>query len=157
MRILLTILVSSILTGCALDDSPRRVLIIETHTTIVRDTVRIDKYFKSEELYCKCGCGTKPSARAFDGITQLRRSYGKPITITSGARCEKHNRAVGGVSNSRHFLNRDAFDIRVPKNDIPIVWAKAVQCGFKGLGLIDVANGVIHIDMRDDYAIWEYK
>ena len=61
MRILLTILVSSILTGCALEDSPRRVLIIETHTTIVRDTVRIDKYFKSEELYCKCGCGTKPT------------------------------------------------------------------------------------------------
>lgn len=36
-------------------------------------------------------------------LEPLRVAYGKPITITSGYRCEKLNKAVGGVSTSAHL------------------------------------------------------
>jgi uncharacterized protein YcbK (DUF882 family) len=33
-------------------------------------------------------------------LQPLRDRYGKPITVTSGYRCSKLNKAVGGVSTS---------------------------------------------------------
>lgn len=45
-------------------------------------------------------------------LDPLRRLYGKPIIITSGFRCPKLNKLVGGVSNSWH-QNGNAADIHV--------------------------------------------
>ena len=44
-------------------------------------------------------------------LDPLRAAYGKPITVTSGYRCEKLNKAVGGVNGSAH-LRGDAADLR---------------------------------------------
>lgn len=41
-------------------------------------------------------------------LDPLRKAYGKPITVTSGYRCEKLNRLVGGVTNSDHLLGMAA-------------------------------------------------
>lgn len=49
-------------------------------------------------------------------LQPLRDHLGVPITVTSGYRCPKLNRAVGGVPNSQH-LTGEAADIRIP--DIP--------------------------------------
>lgn len=43
-------------------------------------------------------------------LQPIRTKYGKPITITSGFRCEKLNKAVGGVSTSQHRKG-EAVDI----------------------------------------------
>jgi len=43
-------------------------------------------------------------------LEPLRMAYGKPITITSGFRCPKLNKAVGGVSTSQHMTG-EAADI----------------------------------------------
>lgn len=45
-------------------------------------------------------------------LDPLRRIIQKPIIITSGYRCEKLNKAVGGVSNSWHQLG-NAADIHI--------------------------------------------
>lgn len=45
-------------------------------------------------------------------LDPLRRTYGKPIIITSGYRCQKLNTLVGGVSNSWHTQG-NAADIHV--------------------------------------------
>ena len=45
-------------------------------------------------------------------LDPLRRIIKKPIIITSGYRCEKLNKAVGGVSNSWHQLG-NAADIHI--------------------------------------------
>ncbi len=45
-------------------------------------------------------------------LDPLRKAYGKPITVSSGYRCEKLNRLVGGVTNSDHLLGM-AADIDV--------------------------------------------
>lgn len=41
-------------------------------------------------------------------LDPLRKAYGKPITVSSGYRCEKLNRLVGGVTNSDHLLGMAA-------------------------------------------------
>ena len=44
-------------------------------------------------------------------LEQIRTIYNKPIIVTSGYRCEKLNKAVGGVKTSQHRLGQ-AADIR---------------------------------------------
>lgn len=73
------------------------------------------KDFKLNEFRCKCGkyCTGYPSLLDVDlikNLQKIRDEYGA-TTITSGLRCEKHNKAVGGASNSRHKQGK-AADIR---------------------------------------------
>lgn len=48
-------------------------------------------------------------------LDPLRKLWGKPIIVTSGFRCAKLNRAVGGVSKSQHTKGQ-AADIRTVEN-----------------------------------------
>lgn len=47
-------------------------------------------------------------------LNPIREAYGKPITVTSGYRCERLNFVVGGKSNSQH-IKGEAADL-VGKN-----------------------------------------
>lgn len=61
-----------------------------------------------------------PSFEAVDNLNELvekildplRAAYGMPITVSSGYRCEKLNKAVGGVASSAHLTGR-ACDLQV--------------------------------------------
>ena len=44
-------------------------------------------------------------------LDPLREAYGKPIVVSSGFRCEKLNKAVGGSKTSQHKTGQ-AADIR---------------------------------------------
>lgn len=44
-------------------------------------------------------------------LDPLRKAWGAPIIVTSGYRCERLNKAVGGASNSQH-VKGEAADIR---------------------------------------------
>lgn len=44
-------------------------------------------------------------------LDPLREAYGKPIIVTSGYRCPKLNKAVGGAATSQHMYGQ-AADIR---------------------------------------------
>lgn len=71
------------------------------------------KYFKKEEFTCKCGCGLNNMNLAVVKIAdKVREHFGSPAIVTSGSRCEKHNKEVGGVSNSRHLQGK-AIDMYV--------------------------------------------
>lgn len=65
--------------------------------------------FRREEFACKCGgrfCDgfpVQPEEKLVRAIQKVRNHFGVAVTISSGVRCEKHNQAVGGVSNSRHL------------------------------------------------------
>ncbi len=41
-------------------------------------------------------------------LDPLREAYGKPIVVSSGYRCVKLNRAVGGVARSQHITGQAA-------------------------------------------------
>lgn len=82
------------------------------------------KYFTLQELVrsdtaAKKNIDNTPSFEVVEHLTQLtdrilepmRAAYGKPITVSSGYRCEKLNKAVGGVNSSAHTRG-DAADLQ---------------------------------------------
>lgn len=63
----------------------------------------ISKNFNRKEFACKCGCGKDNiDPRVVNMCQTIRDAIGVPIRISSGCRCEKHNKNVGGVANSYH-------------------------------------------------------
>lgn len=50
-----------------------------------------------------------------DRIDFIREAYGHPISLTSGKRCEKHNKAIGGAPKSRHCVGDAADLVRTPE------------------------------------------
>jgi zinc D-Ala-D-Ala carboxypeptidase len=109
-------------------------------------TTMLSKNFSVKELKCKCGCGMLPNPEFVQKLQQLRDLYGRPMHITSAARCPKHNAAVKGSKNSMHMQGRGA-DIACSSGQdrIDLIRA-AMQLGFGGLGL---HKGFIHVDDRD--------
>lgn len=109
-----------------------------------------DKYsphFSKKEFACKC-CGQNgPIDLALvDSLEVLRVLVGKPIIITSGYRCPKHNAEIGGAKNSQHTKGT-AADIKSPGATPLELFALAAQIpAIKGLGLYE---GWVHIDVRD--------
>ncbi len=71
------------------------------------------KWFKKSEFRCRCGCGSDEMNETLIRVAErMRNNYNRPVTVTSGRRCTKHNANVGGVSNSRH-LSGKAMDFCV--------------------------------------------
>lgn len=70
------------------------------------------KYFKKDEFKCHCGgryCNGfpySPEEKLIRAADKVREHFGKPITVSSGVRCTKHNASVGGVYNSRHLTGK---------------------------------------------------
>ena len=55
----------------------------------------------------------KVAEKAIEQIAdEIREHFGRPAIITSGTRCAKHNREVGGVAGSYHTTG-NAIDIVV--------------------------------------------
>ena len=74
---------------------------------------------KKSDRATKAGIVNEPSIQEVKNLTALiekvldplREAYGKPIIVTSGYRCERLNRAVGGAASSQH-VKGEAADIR---------------------------------------------
>lgn len=67
------------------------------------------EHFKVSEFTCKCGCGYNViDQRVIDMAETIRQALGVPVRVTSGCRCEKHNRAVGGTKGSFHMKGKAA-------------------------------------------------
>ena len=119
--------------------------------------VPITMHFTVEELYAsatakKLGINNKPSTQQMINLVYLcayvleplRVAMKEPIKIGSGFRCEKLNKAVGGVYNSQH-LKGQAADLCIDgdikkgrrwfeyiKNHLPfdqLIWEKNSKTG----------------------------
>lgn len=72
---------------------------------------KYSEHFSAAEFRCRCGAcvPVEPPEELINGLERLREICGgRPVIITSGHRCAKHNAAVGGVSNSKHLTARAA-------------------------------------------------
>jgi uncharacterized protein YcbK (DUF882 family) len=76
-------------------------------------------------------------------LDKARELAGVPFVITSGFRCPKHNKEVGGKPNSAH-LRGLAADIAVADNETryQIIYG-LIKAGFKRIG---IGKGFIHVD-----------
>lgn len=85
------------------------------------------------------------NTRAMDMLQDLRDRLGRPIVVVSAYRSPAHNKAVGGVKNSRHLVG-EAFDIRMDNHD-PVHFEELARAvGFRGFGFYP-RQGFMHIDM----------
>jgi len=69
--------------------------------------------FSLDEFRCPCCGEVKISCAEALLLDALRAILATPLVITSGYRCPKHNKEVGGVSRSRH-LTGCAADVARP-------------------------------------------
>ena len=73
----------------------------------------LTEHFSRHEFECRCGCGLmNVKGRLLVTLEAIRKAVGLPVNIECGSRCEAHNKAVGGESNSAH-LTGEAADIWV--------------------------------------------
>ena len=118
----------------------------------------LSKNFKVYEFSCKgkgC-CGTVLiDEKLVSFLQKIRDHFGKAVTINSGYRCAKHNKAVGGSANSYHTKGQ-AADI-VVKGVNPAEVAKyAESIGILGIGLYETKKDsfFVHIDTRTSKSFW---
>lgn len=122
------------------------------------NTDSLSPNFRVSEFACR-GQGCCDTVLIDDALVQhlqaIRDHFGKPVMLNSGYRCPSHNRAVGGVTGSRH-LKGQAADISV-QGIAPAEVAKyAEQIGILGIGLYETdADGYfVHIDTRPRQSFW---
>ncbi len=116
----------------------------------------IRTHFTDKEMDCGCGCEKTVAPELLMQLEALRCMLGKPLSINSGARCEAHNREVGGKPGSWH-LKGLAVDIACKGSNLRgEVIRAALPLGFHGIGL---AKNFIHLDLRpaDKGRCWLYK
>ncbi len=118
----------------------------------------IESKFTTEEFKCACQCGFGTSQEDIDEnlieyINIVRMLYGKPMVVTSGARCKAYNTRVGGLANSAH-LPHDitgqcrAVDIHVKSGQERFeLVSLALKVGFTRIGL---APDFLHLDVAWD-------
>ena len=121
------------------------------------------KHFTPREFTCKCeGLCDHPVVISLDLVAKLdsiRESIGRPIGITSGTRCERHNQRVGGKQRSAHIPKNGvshAVDIHCPDSSFRYAFLKSALPLFNRIG---IAKDFIHVDNDPELpgkVIWVY-
>ena len=111
---------------------------------------KLSDNFVSNEFDCKgSGCckETFIDEKLVGYLQKLRDHFGKPVKITSGYRCDTHNKKVGSTSSSQHKKGK-AADITV--TGVPTIEvAQFLQSiGVKGI-IRYVTKNFVHLDTRE--------
>ena len=121
------------------------------------DGTALTKDFVRFEFDCPCGCSTQMvDPELAEKLQRIRTVLGKPIKITSGYRCLKHNQDVKGGTNSRHRYGM-AADWRLKDRSVnPVALGIIAQAvGFGGVGIYWYGgNAFCHADTRGAKATW---
>lgn len=121
------------------------------------DRTKLSENFRVSEFACHgsgCCSEVKIDTKLVSYLQTIRDHFGKSITITSGYRCSKHNKKVGGVSGSRHTKGQ-AADIVVSGVTPAEVAKYAESIGIKGIGLYEAKDGnFVHVDTREKKSFW---
>lgn len=107
---------------------------------------------------CQCGCG-KDIEESLSWILQslerdFKKKTGKELVITSGARCQNHNKKVGGSNNSAHKRGQ-ASDISYSTgNELYVILEYLFANDIKRIG-VNFEKHFVHFDLgtlKDGYA-----
>jgi len=117
----------------------------------------LSRNFSKSELSCNCGeCEPIISDILVTRLQSLRDICGHSLSINSGYRCPKHNKAIGGAPNSMHTKGI-AVDISTSgwgADKLHRFLSLAFSLGFNGIG---IASNYFHIDVRSVAAMWKYN
>jgi len=113
-------------------------------------------YFKSHEFECPC-CGKNEMDETFVRMLEMMRiSLREPMIISSGYRCEKHNKEIGGAPNSAH-LRGLAVDVKIPNSEYRYRLLKLAM--LFDIPRIGIGSNFIHLDVDRSLPhprIWVY-
>ena len=114
----------------------------------------LSKNFSKLEIQCPCLCGDdRISPLLIEKLQKVRNIIGKPIIITSGVRCEKHNSSLKNSSmNSSHVPDAcgigKAVDIACPNSEYRYELIQVAQKYFKRIGIAGEGKGnFVHFDV----------
>ena len=103
--------------------------------------VKLSNNFNSTEFDCHGrGCCSKTliNEELVEYLQKIRDHFGKPIQVTSGYRCQIHNRNIGSGTGSQHTKG-NAADIVVSGVSPREVAKYAESMGVKGIGLYETS------------------
>ena len=121
----------------------------------------LTKNFSRYEVQCSCGCGASwVSPRLIEKLQHVRDVLGKPITITSGVRCESFNASIKGSLVSSHMPDADgmvlAVDIACTTSQARYEMVDVAIKFFRHIGIADEHSGnFVHLDL-DPYNAGRY-
>jgi zinc D-Ala-D-Ala carboxypeptidase len=109
------------------------------------------QFFSRGELQCRCGqfCNYDcPMDSEFvKRLDDLRERFGKPLKVTSGYRCAKHNSNVSSTGATGPHVSGKAIDFGVSRGDGHALLEIAMSMGFSGIGIAQKGTGrFIHLD-----------
>ena len=125
------------------------------------EMTKLTDHFDSTEMDCPCmDCVDNDSGKGIDrglvnALEIVREVLDRPIHITSGVRCEQHNKDVGGKSTSEH-LDGKAVDIRVDNSRDRSNLLAILFVHFERIG---IGSNFIHVGVSSDKAqnvVWVY-
>jgi len=107
-------------------------------------------HFKRGELMCNDICARAQMSPGFlQRLESLRVAFGKPMIITSGYRCPRHNSLVSKTGIAGPHTTGLAVDVSVAGPDAYLLVLIALQMGFTGIGVQQAGphvGRIIHID-----------
>jgi zinc D-Ala-D-Ala carboxypeptidase len=112
----------------------------------------LSRNFNRSEFACKgedcCGHSAPVHPDLVEALQALRDRIGKPLSITSGFRCNRHNQAISGEDHSFHTLGM-AADVACPDGIGPEELA-ALADGIELFhqGGIGIYPSWVHLDVR---------
>ena len=125
--------------------------------------MKLTNNFNKAEFDCKCGCEMPKEVliniqKLANQLQILRNKVGVSVKINSAYRCIKHNKSIGGVSNSQHVLGK--------ASDVVISGFKAsktfdlisdlINDGDMLQGGLGAYNSFTHYDTRKTKARWDF-
>ena len=125
--------------------------------------MKLTNNFSKAEFDCKCGCEMPKEVlinvqKLANQLQILRNKVGVSVKINSAYRCIKHNKSIGGVSNSQHVLGK--------ASDVVISGFKAAKTfdlisdlindGDMLQGGLGAYNSFTHYDIRKTKARWDF-
>lgn len=133
------------------DENGEPVLVMDDNDRHLTD------HFQLWEVTCKhCGEVIEDDLliRHMNKLEELRVLVGFPITITSGHRCEVHNKAEGGAPSSMHLkFATDVMPKDPQKHSAITIHQIATEQDWGGIGLYENPPRV-HLDLREIKARW---
>ena len=119
--------------------------------------MRLTQNFTDDEFKCPC-CGRVDMDADFMALLQVARNIaGVPFHVTSGYRCSRYNRKVGGTRHSSHMIGL-AADIRtMSSRERFAVMSGLIKAGFERVG---EGDGYIHVDAdpgKSQRVMWGYR
>ncbi len=116
---------------------------------------KLSVHFTDYEFRCPC-CGVvKVDPRLIEVLESIRNHFGRRVIVTSGYRCAKHNKDVGGAEGSYHTRGM-AADIKV-EGIAPAIVADFAESVLEESGGVGRYKSWTHVDVRAAKARWTRK